>query len=60
MTFQINTTKSKSGKRTLYFVSLNNKRLTKTNFSKKWEAEREFKNLLSHFGEEKLIEFSNK
>jgi len=38
MTIEINKTVSKSGRRVLWFPSINGKRITSTNFGKKWEA----------------------
>ena len=38
MTYQINRTPSKSGNRTLFFPTINGKRITNTNFLRKWEA----------------------
>ena len=39
-TFCIASKPSKSGKRTVYFPTINGKRLTSTNYARKWEAER--------------------
>jgi len=38
MTLEINRKPSKSGKRNVYFPTVNGKRLNGTNFSKRWEA----------------------
>jgi len=38
MNVEINRTLSKSGSRTLWFPTYNGKRITNTNFGKKWEA----------------------
>jgi hypothetical protein len=38
MNVEINRTLSKSGNRTLWFPTYNGKRITNTNFGKKWEA----------------------
>jgi hypothetical protein len=38
MTYEINRKPSKSGKRTLFFPTINGKRITRTNFSRRWEA----------------------
>lgn len=38
MTIEINKTLSKSGKRTLWYPTVNGKRITSTNFGAKWEA----------------------
>ena len=36
--YEIQTTKSKSGKRTMYFPTIEGKRLNRTNFVRRWEA----------------------
>ena len=38
MKIEIQKTLSKSGKRTLWYPTFENKRITSTNFGKKWEA----------------------
>jgi hypothetical protein len=38
MTIEINKTLSKSGRRVLWFPTVEGKRITSTNFGKKWEA----------------------
>jgi hypothetical protein len=57
MEFTIENKLSKSGKRKMFFPTINGKRLTKTNFSKKWEAETEAKNFIAHYGETKINNF---
>tara|TARA_R100001244_G_scaffold124603_1_gene94462 strand:+ start:156 stop:311 length:156 start_codon:yes stop_codon:yes gene_type:complete len=49
MTYQITRTLSKSGKRTMFFPTINGKRITRTNFLRKWEAERLGKLAVDHF-----------
>ncbi|ANS03439.1 hypothetical protein [uncultured Mediterranean phage uvDeep-CGR2-KM19-C269] len=36
--YEIQRTLSKSGKRTMYYPTIEGKRLNRTNFAKKWEA----------------------
>jgi len=52
--YKINTTKSKSGKRTLFFATINEKRISRTNFSKKWESEKDAKSFIEFHGSEKI------
>jgi hypothetical protein len=40
MTFELNKTLSKSGRRTMWFPTVEGKRITRTNFGAKWEAEK--------------------
>ena len=40
MTFEINKTLSQSGKRVMWYPTVDGKRITTTNFGKKWEAEK--------------------
>ena len=40
MTIEINKTLSKSGSRTLFFPTVNGKRITSINYARKWEAEK--------------------
>jgi len=40
MTITINKVLSKSGNRTLWFPTVDDKRITSTNFGRKWEAEK--------------------
>lgn len=39
MTIEINKTLSKSGRRVMWFPTVEGKRITRTNFGKKWEAQ---------------------
>jgi hypothetical protein len=55
MKYEIN--KTEKGK---FFVSINTKRIGRTNFARKWEAINELKHLLQVHGEQKLIDWSNK
>jgi hypothetical protein len=48
MKFKIENKLSKSGKRKMFYPTIKGLRLTRTNFSKKWEAEREAKNFIAH------------
>jgi hypothetical protein len=56
--FKIEAKASKSGKRTVYFATVNGKRLTSTNFSRKWEAKRVLKDLVAKYGQERLLEMA--
>jgi hypothetical protein len=57
MDFQINNKLSKSGKRKMFFPTINGKRLTTTNFGKKWEAIQEAKSFVAHYGNEKINKY---
>lgn len=60
MNYEVNTKPSKSGKASVYFITVKGKRLSKVNYRRKWEAEAEFKRLLKHFGEKKIMEWVDK
>lgn len=49
MTYAIETKPSKSGKRTVYFPTVNGKRISITNFGRKWEAQKLLKVAKAHF-----------
>lgn len=53
---KIETATSKSGKRTMYFATVNGKRLSRTNYARKWEAERLLTDVIAHYGKERLME----
>lgn len=46
MEIVINRTKSRTGKRILFFGTINGKRIGKTNWAVKWEAKRELEHAL--------------
>lgn len=53
--FAINSQASKSGKRTMYFATVNGKRISRTNYARKWEAQRLLTDLIAQYGKEHLI-----
>lgn len=56
--FAINAKPSKSGKRTMYFATVNGKRVSRTNYARKWEAERLLTDLIAKYGKERLLEMA--
>ena len=56
MEFKINRTKSKTGKRILFFATIQGKRVGKTNFAKKWECEHNVKSFIEFHGDDKINE----
>jgi len=48
MTFKIERKASNSGKRAMYYPTVNGLRITATNFARRWEAERLGKAYLAH------------
>lgn len=60
MTFEINSKKSNSGKRTVYYPTIMGHRLSNINFARKWEARRLALNVIEKLGEEKIMEIISK
>lgn len=56
--FAINAQPSKSGKRTMYFATVNGKRVSRTNYARKWEAERLLTDLITQYGKDRLLEMA--
>lgn len=54
MEYRINRKKSKSGKRNVFFPSINGKRISRTNYTAKWEAVNFLKHIIETYGEEKV------
>ena len=54
MDYEINRTKSKSGKRVMFYPTINGKRLSKTNFARKYDAKNLVKSAVAKYGAEKL------
>jgi len=50
----IDTKLSRSGKRTMYFPTIEGLRISRTNFSRKWEATNEGKQYISFHGVDKI------
>ena len=48
MNIEIVRTLSKSGKRVMFYATINGKRINNTNYARKWEAERLAKNYIEH------------
>jgi hypothetical protein len=60
MTYTINKKPSKSGIRPVFFITINGKRVSGTNYGRKWEAIEDFKKLVEKIGEAKVLEWANK
>ena len=56
MEYTINRTASKSGKRTLYYATINGKRITKVNWTRKYDARAVVTRAVEKYGVEKLQE----
>jgi len=56
--FKIEAKGSKTGKRTVYFATVNGKRLSTTNFARKWEAKRLLTDMVAKYGQERLLEMA--
>jgi len=56
MEYTIHRIPSKSGKRVLFYATINGKRLTKTNWARKYDARNVVKRAIEIYGEEKLME----
>lgn len=56
--FEIQAQPSKSGKRTMYFATVNGKRVSRTNYARKWEAERLLSDLIAKYGKKRLLEMA--
>lgn len=51
--------RKRKGTRTFYFATLNNKRFSKTNFARKYDAKGEVKFYIKKLGINKLIEMAS-
>ncbi len=60
MEYVINKKANKTGKRSVFFITIFGKRVSSTNFIKKNEAIENFKSILKYYGEAKLTELANK
>ena len=60
MKYEINRTKSKSGKRTMFYPTIQGKRFSRTNFARKWEAERFIKGIIETNSEDLILAYINK
>lgn len=58
--YKINKKLNKTGKRNVFFATINNKRISRTNFTRKWEAERQAETFISNNDETKILEWANK
>jgi hypothetical protein len=54
LTLEIHRKSSKNGKRTLYYPTINGKRLNRTNYAQKWEAKRLLRAVVEEYGEKAL------
>lgn len=57
-TYEIHRTKSRSGRRFMYYPTVNGKRLSKTNFARKYDARGLLRRAVALYGEERLLEMS--
>lgn len=57
-TYEIHRKLNKTGKRVVYYPTVNGKRITSTNFARKYDAKATLKNAIKVLGEEKLAELS--
>lgn len=60
MKYEINRTKSKSGKRTMFFATIEGKRFSSTNYARKWEAERFIKSIIENNSNDTILNYINK
>lgn len=56
--YEINRKASKSGKRAVFFPTVNGVRISSTNFSAKWEAKKLLRNTIASFGDAKLADLT--
>lgn len=60
MEYEINRKPNKTGKRPVYFVTVNGKRIGRTNWARKYNAKAELKELIDRIGVEKIMEWAYK
>lgn len=58
--YTINKKLNKTGKRPVFYGTINNKRISSTNFVRKWEAERQVIDFINNNDQNKILEWSNK
>ena len=56
LSFEINSKKNKTGKRTVFFATINGLRINGTNWAVKKEAQRDLENFRNQFSDEKIYE----
>jgi len=54
MEYEINRKANKTGKRAVYFATVNGKRIGRTNWARKYDAKAEMRSLIERMGEEKI------
>lgn len=57
---KIHRTPSKSGKRIMFYPTVNGMRITRTNYARKYDAEAVLRAFIAHHGEEKAYELTTK
>ena len=58
MNYEMNRVPSKSGKRAMFYPTINGKRITKTNYARKYDAKALVRAAIEKYGVEKLQEMS--
>lgn len=56
MKYQINRKLNKTGKHYVYYATINNKRITRTNYARKYDARATVRRAVEVYGVEKLTE----
>lgn len=56
--YEINRKANRTGKRAVFFPTVNGKRISGTNFSGKWEAKKLLRDTIAKFGDTKLAELT--
>ena len=56
LTFEIKKKLNKSGKKFVYYATINGKRITKYNHYRKWEAKSNLDHFVKHYGEQRIKE----
>lgn len=49
---------NRTGKRIMFYPTVNGRRLTRTNFARKYDARNTLKNAVARYGEQKLYELT--
>jgi hypothetical protein len=57
-TYKIERKLNKTGKRIVFYPTINGKRVTATNFARKYDARATLNNAISKYGEQKLYELT--
>lgn len=57
MNYEINRTLNRTGKRTMFYPTINGKRINKTNYARKYDAQNLLKKVVRENSQEKLVEY---